>query len=135
MRVQVQKGLRIDLDAINPAINRRRPIVPFAELLSVFGAKELLPPFNEKLRMRCSNEQRLRVRPFKQLFSPPGRGTQDSIDNPSPLLGGDGNRLMHGSVFRGFENEDLVQPEPQDVANVVLDMRSAQAIDPKIEQS
>ncbi len=52
----------------------------------------------------------------------------------SLLLRGYGNGLMHGCVLRRFEEENLIQAESQDVADVGLDVRSAQTTDPKIEQ-
>ena len=82
----------------------------------------LLPPFNEKLRMRRSNEQWLHVGLCKQLISLSDRGTEDGIDNRSLLLRGYGNGFVHGCVLRRFEKENLIQAESQDVADVGLDV-------------
>src|SRR5262245_38542216 len=103
MRVQLEEGFGIDFQAINPAIYRRRPIVPFAQLFGVLGAKVLLPPLDEKLRMRPSNEQRLRVGVCKQFASLPGRGTKNGIDDRSLLLRGYSNGFVYSRVLRRFE--------------------------------
>jgi hypothetical protein len=95
--------LGIDFYSIIPAINGRRTIVPFAQVFGVFGAKVLLPPLGQKLRMRRSNEQRLRVGLCKQLTSLSGRGAEDGIDDRPLLMRGYGNGLMHGCVLRRFE--------------------------------
>jgi hypothetical protein len=78
-------------------------MVPFAQLFGVLSAKALLPPFDQKLRMRRSNEQRVRVCLCKQLTSLPGRGAEDGIDDRSLLLRGYGNGLVHGCMLRRFE--------------------------------
>jgi len=120
--VELQKGFRIGLYSINPTINWRRPIVPFAELFGVTGTKVLLPAFNDKLWMRCSNEQWLRIGPFKQITSLPSCRTQDGVDNRPLLFRGHGNSLVHSCVLRRFQYENLIQAESQDVAHVRLDV-------------
>jgi hypothetical protein len=98
-------------------------------------AEVVLPPFDEKWGMRGSNSQRLGVRSRKQLSLAPYRGAKDSIHNRSLSLGNEPDAFVDRRVRSCVEEEKLVQPEPQNIAQIEINLRTAQATDPKIQQS
>src|SRR5204863_446639 len=64
---------------INARVDWRRQIIPVAQLLCVLRAKVLLPSFDEKLRVRRSNEQWPRVSARNHLSPPARRSAQHGV--------------------------------------------------------
>src|SRR6478736_6167975 len=124
----------IDSQQIHACINWCRKIVPFAQLFRTFGAEVLLPAFDKKLRMRCSNEQWLRMGTCEQLVCPPRRAAQHRINDASLPFRRERHSFMDRCMFGRFEKEELIQTKPQNIAKIALNPGSAQATDPKIQQ-
>src|SRR5262249_44260492 len=99
----------------------------------MLSPKVLLPPVDEKLRMRPSNKTGLRIGPCKQVASLPRCCSKHAVDDRSLLLRGDFYGLMNRGVLRRFEQKKLIQTESQNVPDISLNTRTAQTTDPKIE--
>src|SRR5262249_1353429 len=95
--------------------------------------KVLLPPFDEKLRMRRSNKQGLRIGPRKQVASLPRCCTKHAVGDRSLLRWGDCYSLMNRGVLRRLYQKKVMKAESENVPDISLNARTAQTIDSKIE--
>src|SRR4030095_15446411 len=59
VRIKSEELFAVDFQLINPSVDRRGKIVPFAEFFRVLDTDMLLPALDKKLWMRGSNKQRL----------------------------------------------------------------------------
>ncbi len=82
--------------------------------------------------MRRSDKQGLRIGACEQLAPQPGRTPQHGIDDWSLPFWRKLDRLMDCCVLSRFEKKKLIQAESQNITDIIVNPRSAQATDPKI---
>jgi hypothetical protein len=99
-----------------------------------FCAEMFLPSRHQKLRMRPSHEQWLGPRAFAELVASAQGVAQDRIGYAALFFLDQLDRFKDGRVRWSIETEKLIKAEPQDIAKIDIQMRRAEAIDPKIEQ-
>jgi hypothetical protein len=70
----------------------------------------------------------------QQLALPPNRGAKHAIHDWSLSLWDEPDSFMDRRMWRSLEEEKLIQPEAQNITKIDIDLRTAQAADPKIQQ-
>src|ERR1700736_648678 len=99
-----------------------------------FCAEMFLPSRHQKLRMRPLDEQWLGPRAFAELVASAQGVAQDRIGYAALFFLDQLDRFKDGRVRWSIETEKLIKAEPQDIAKIDIQIRRAEAIDPKIEQ-
>ena len=72
---------------------------------------------------------------FAQEVRPAARGaSQDRIDERSISRPGEGYRFENCRMLRSFEQEQLIKPEPQKIARLLIEMPGSQRLGPEVEK-
>src|SRR5205814_911570 len=124
-----------NLDSINARIQRSRRVIPVAERLRVFLAEIFSPAIDQELRVRFADAEIAGVCLAPKIGLSAGGIAQDRVDERSASRRGERNGLKNRRMLRGLEHEQLIKPEPQKIAGIVVEMSGSQGIDPKVEQS
>ncbi len=84
--------------------------------------------------MRFADAQLFLVRqPVKRLFLPRGV-PQDRVDQRSTLCGSQGDGFENRRVLRRLKQKQLIETQSEQITRIVVEVRGAEAADPKIEQ-
>jgi hypothetical protein len=70
----------------------------------------------------------------QQLALPTNRGAKHAIHDWSLSLWDEPDSLMDRRMWRSLKEEKLIQSQAQNITKVDIDLRPAQAADPKIQQ-